>query len=184
MSCSTNAQQPLGKFRQFAYECVASDAVPNGGSLIERFTTACRQGSSRDSRSFGGKKTTIRGNYVLLHRQAIVAVPTKARRRPVYRTSTPLTRLIAMAQPCFSVQKTARSRLCHSLKEFHQNPALHPSPLWCNGARVRGVSTAYSCTAAPRLRTDQCCSVTLVSPSLSSVVTWGTNSTALLTAKS
>ena len=62
------------------------------------------------------QKTTIRCNYLSLHGRAIVSVPKKARKRPVYWTSTPLTRLIDIAQPFFRVQKIAHSRICQSLK--------------------------------------------------------------------
>jgi hypothetical protein len=62
------------------------------------------------------QKTTIHCNYLSLHELAIVSVPKKARRRPVYWTSTPLTRLIDVAYPFFRVQKIAHSRICQSLK--------------------------------------------------------------------
>ena len=45
------------------------------------------------------QKTTIRCKYLSLHELAIVSVPKKTRRPPVYWTSTPLTRLIDMAHP-------------------------------------------------------------------------------------
>ena len=53
------------------------------------------------------QKTTIRCNYLSLHGVAIVSVPKKALRRPVYWTSTPLTRLIDIAYTFFGVQKIA-----------------------------------------------------------------------------
>src|SRR5262245_59958861 len=56
------------------------------------------------------QKTTIHCNYLSLHGLAIVSVPKKARRRPVYGTSTPLTRLIDVAYPFFRVQKIAHAR--------------------------------------------------------------------------
>jgi hypothetical protein len=62
------------------------------------------------------QKTTICCKYLSLHGLAIVAVPKKALRHPVYGTSTPLTRLIDIAHPFFRVQKLAHSRICHSLK--------------------------------------------------------------------
>src|SRR5262249_23038237 len=72
-----------------------------------------------------------------LYGRAIVPMPKKARRRPVYGTATPLRCLMDMAHSFFRVQNIAHARLCQSLKEFHRNSALPPSPQACNDAHAR-----------------------------------------------
>ena len=74
------------------------------------------------------QKTTIRCNYLSLHGLAIVSVPKKARRRPVYWTSTPLTRLIDIAQPFFRVQKIAHSRICQVPQILIRKLSIAPFP--------------------------------------------------------
>src|SRR5215510_15312372 len=137
-----------------------------------------------------------------LYGRAIVPMPKKARRRPVYGTATPLRCLMDIAHSFFRVQNIAHARLCQSLKEFHRNSALPPSPQGCHRrsrtqtgtmpvpshgsmawASVKGSQDVdYSCPEAFCLRTDQCCSVTESSTRLSTPFTCGTNSTALFTA--
>ena len=92
-------------------------AVP--GSHRQRSRGRCdglQQGTGQGVPTVLEQKTTICCKYLSLHGLAIVAVPKKALRHPVYGTSTPLTRLIDIAHPFFRVQKLAHARICHSLK--------------------------------------------------------------------
>src|SRR4030095_2387297 len=56
------------------------------------------------------------GSDVLVSPHVLACLGYAARRRPVYGTSTPLTRLIDIAHSFFRVHKIAHSRICQSLK--------------------------------------------------------------------
>jgi hypothetical protein len=84
----------------------------------------------------------------------------------------------------YSLNKTASIRIrlsCGARDERHPARLNAYTPLCCS---VTALTPVYCGTATFCLRTDQCCSLTAVASSLRIVFTYGTNSTALLTAYS
>jgi len=111
--------------------------VKDHEKAVQLFSTEAQEGKDADIKAFASKtlptlqegvpavleqKTTMCCNYLSLHRLAIVSVPKKARRRPVYWTSTPLTHLIDVAYPFFGLDHGTG----------HSAPSILPcgSPWW------------------------------------------------------